>query len=224
MRIGELMAQVPKKQGFASTILTTDGENVQTKADIAKSIGLDPKHLDRFETLAAHPEIVAQAKAEAREDDDIVSRSMVLDKIRAKKQEERRQEKAQMDERIEASRQSTQTFLDTVKRQHGVEDDNMVDLSTYQVAKRDADYLRQIDDARQIKALWHALNEVKKLPEDDASYESMWRGSIDPLSDVHEVQQAIDRLNRVLQVFIKKGGKDIDKVFDEMLKGDEGPD
>lgn len=225
MKLGELTRAMPKQPG-ARTDLTSSPTvtRLETKSDALKRVNIPKQKASQYETLATHPKIVEQAIAEARENDDIVSRSMVLDKIRAKKQEERRQEKAQMDERIEASRQSTQTFLDTVKRQHGIEGDNMVDLNTYQVAKRDADYLRQIDDARQIKALWHALNEVKKLPEDDASYESMWRGSIDPLSDVHEVQQAIDRLNRVLQVFIKKGGKNIDKVFDEMLKGDKGPD
>ena len=66
VRIGELMRNTEKSVGGRpSKTITTDGESF-TKAQVAKSIGLDPKHLDRFETLAAHPEIVAQAKAEAK--------------------------------------------------------------------------------------------------------------------------------------------------------------
>ena len=45
--------------------------------------------IKRFETLAAHPEIVAQAKAEARENNDIVSRSLVLNMVKEKKRAER---------------------------------------------------------------------------------------------------------------------------------------
>lgn len=98
VRIGELMAKVPKAQGKRTDVqpITTEGEKLQTKADIAKSIGLDPKHLDRFETLAAHPEIVAQAKAEARENDDIVSRSLVLNMVKAQRQEEKRLERQEI--------------------------------------------------------------------------------------------------------------------------------
>ena len=38
---------------------------------------------NRFEQMSRHPEAVAAAKAEAREADDIVTRSAVLDKIKA---------------------------------------------------------------------------------------------------------------------------------------------
>lgn len=225
MKLGELIRAMPKQPG-ARTDLTSSPTvtRLETKSDALKRVNIPKQKASQYETLAAHPEIVEQAIAEARENDDIVSRSLVLDKVRAKRQEEERKKRAEADERIEASRQSTQAFLDTVKRQHGIEGGNMVDLNTYQVAKRDADYLRQIDDTRQIKALWHALNEVKKLPEDDASYESMWRGSIDPMVDVRELRQAIERLNRIITIFVKKGDKDIDEVFDEMLKDDESPD
>lgn len=85
VRIGELMRNTEKSAGGRpSKTITTDGESF-TKAQVAKSIGLDPKHLDRFETLAAHPEIVAQAKAEAKENDDIVTRSLVLSMVKAQK-------------------------------------------------------------------------------------------------------------------------------------------
>lgn len=85
VRIGELMRDVPKKQGFASTILPTDGQNVKTKTEVFADMGFTHSQVQRFETLAAHPEIVAQAKAEAKENDDIVTRSLVLSMVKAQK-------------------------------------------------------------------------------------------------------------------------------------------
>lgn len=79
VRIGELTRAMPKAQGFASSILPTDGKNVKTKTEQLSEIGL--KHPERFESLAAHPEAVAAAKAEARETNDIVTRQAVFRKI-----------------------------------------------------------------------------------------------------------------------------------------------
>lgn len=39
----------------------------KTKTEVIEEAGFTPKQVQRFETLAAHPEIVDQAKAEARE-------------------------------------------------------------------------------------------------------------------------------------------------------------
>lgn len=98
VRIGELMARVPKATGGQpfhekSTQDSGVASKPQTKQDIIRDAGFTPKQVQRFQTLAAHPEIVEQAKAEARENDDIVSRSLVLNMVKAKKQEEKRQER-----------------------------------------------------------------------------------------------------------------------------------
>ncbi len=91
VRIGELMAKVPKAVNQHKGAV--DSGVHTTKADVIEQAGFTVKQVQRFETLAAHPEIVAQAKAEARENDDIVSRSLVLNMVKAKKQEEKRQER-----------------------------------------------------------------------------------------------------------------------------------
>lgn len=109
VRIGELMARVPKKQGFASAICDTDVANVETKQDVIRNAGFTPKQVQRFQTLAAHPEIVAQAKAEARENDDIVSRSLVLNMVKAqKKADDIEQAKASI---AEQQRETGKTLL-----------------------------------------------------------------------------------------------------------------
>lgn len=215
VRIGELMAKVPKKQGFASAIRDTDVANVQTKQDVIRDAGFTPKQVQRFQTLAAHPDLVAQAKAEARENDDIVSRSQVLEKVQAKRREEERRERAKFDEQVEASRHSAQAYLDTVKSQHGIEGDNTVDLTTYQVAKREAGNLRRIDDSRQYKLLDDLFKTANKLPKDPALYEAMWRGSYDTGADVEQITKLIDQLNAIMALFIKKGRRDILDEFGE---------
>ena len=94
VRIGELMRDVPKAQGFASAAIHNSGDkNVKTKTEVIADMGFTPMQVSRFETLAAHPEIVAQAKAEAKENDDIVTRSLVLNMVKDKQREEHRQEK-----------------------------------------------------------------------------------------------------------------------------------
>lgn len=92
VRIGELMRQVPKAKNQYESALATDGQSKTKTEAVAKMMGMDAatdknkvEHMiKRFETLAAHPEIVAQAKAEAKENDDIVTRSLVLNMVKQK--------------------------------------------------------------------------------------------------------------------------------------------
>lgn len=114
VRIGQLMAQVPKQinnnptgrnqydRGQNDTVVVS----TKPKSEVIRDAGFTPKQVQRFQTLAAHPEIVAQAKAEARENDDIVSRSLVLnmvkDKNRAEREAKREDERQENAEKIEA--------------------------------------------------------------------------------------------------------------------------
>ena len=75
VKIGELMARVPKATGGQpfqrkSTLDSSVQSRPQTKADIIEKAGFTPKQVQRFETLAKNKDIVEQAKAEARENDD----------------------------------------------------------------------------------------------------------------------------------------------------------
>ena len=88
VKIGELMAQVPKASGGKPFHKDTMDTDVQSKADVIEQAGFTVKQVQRFETLAKHPDIVEQAKAEARENEDIVSRSLVLSMVKSKKKEE----------------------------------------------------------------------------------------------------------------------------------------
>lgn len=89
VRIGELMREVPKASGgdrrSENFKNNTDVNFEKQKKQVISDMGFTPMQVSRFETLAAHPEIVAQAKAEAKENDDIVTRSLVLSMVKAQK-------------------------------------------------------------------------------------------------------------------------------------------
>jgi ParB family chromosome partitioning protein len=88
VRIGSLMSRMPKAQGLRSDLEHTDSGDAKsdkTKAESIRELGFTSKQAERFETLAKHGDIVESAKAEARENDDIISRSFVLQKIKESK-------------------------------------------------------------------------------------------------------------------------------------------
>lgn len=117
VRIGELMAQMPKatKWDTAENQSCHEGTLIKPKTQAIGEIGFSKKQASHFEALAKHPEVVAQAKAEAREADDIVSRSFVLEKIKAKAQQEKTESvKADIERQREAIANNPTNTLDGV--------------------------------------------------------------------------------------------------------------
>lgn len=99
VRIGELTRVLPKSQGFASkpeNIFSNKGQHCtelekpiqKPKLEVIKNLGFSEDQVKRFETLANNPDIVEQVKAEARENDDLPTRSRVLQLVKEKKKAE----------------------------------------------------------------------------------------------------------------------------------------
>lgn len=110
VRLGELMAKIPKATNGGANqygAKSTTVSNKQTKAEIIEQAGFTQKQAERFQTLAAHPEIVEQAKAEARENDDVVSRSLALNMIKEKKRTDKENAR-------EAERQENAAKIETL--------------------------------------------------------------------------------------------------------------
>lgn len=102
VRIGELMALIPKASGgdrksedFKNDTAVDFDKAAPTKKEIIKQAGLTQKQAERFQTLAAHPEIVEQAKVKARADGDIVSRAAVLNMVKSETAEKKKQARAE---------------------------------------------------------------------------------------------------------------------------------
>lgn len=83
VRIGELMREIPTASGERTDIEPRyPGVTRLTKTEQLKEQGFNQKQTHQFEQMSKHPEAVAAAKAEAREAEEIVTRSAVLDKIK----------------------------------------------------------------------------------------------------------------------------------------------
>ena len=100
VRIGELMANVPKASPdrgnqYTGGKSTTVSNSQKPKSEVIRDTSLTQKQVERFQTMAAHPEIVAQVKAEAKENGEVVSRSAVLKQIDKAKKQQRSEEKAE---------------------------------------------------------------------------------------------------------------------------------
>jgi len=97
MRMGEMLSEIPKASGgdrrSESFKKGIDAPFETTKADTIADIGISRDAAKRYQQMAAHPDIVEQAIAEARENDDIVSRASVLRKIKESKKQEQRKER-----------------------------------------------------------------------------------------------------------------------------------
>ena len=99
MKIGELTAAMPKKPAGRPQKNSPDPrENYQSKADALAKVGISNKRASEYERMAANPEIVERAIAEARDNGDVVSRAAVFDAIRTKRREDKKQA---VQERIE---------------------------------------------------------------------------------------------------------------------------
>lgn len=86
-RIGELMARVPKASfdrgnQYTGGKTTAVSNSQKPKSEVIKEAGFTPKQVERFQTIAKHPEAVEMAKEEARTKDEIVTRSAVFQKIK----------------------------------------------------------------------------------------------------------------------------------------------
>ena len=83
VRLGELIAELPESPGKRTDKVPLDSavKRLKTKQEILEDSGFSVRQAHRYETLAAHPDVVERAKTEARERGDIVSRTAVLEAI-----------------------------------------------------------------------------------------------------------------------------------------------
>ena len=93
IRLGELTSAMPTSSG-ARTDRTSSatGTRLQTKQEALDRAGIRKQSASEYERMAAHPEIVEQAMAEARDRGDVVSRSGIMKKVNAEIKRQERQE------------------------------------------------------------------------------------------------------------------------------------
>jgi len=157
VKLGEITSNMPTAQG-ARTDLTSlpQGKEVVTKQAALKGANINAKRASHYEAMAAHPEIVEAAITEARENDDIVSRSFVLEKIKAK-------QKAEQIEQAKESIAAQAREFDHRPVIH-IADSTTFDLGEkYDLLLTDPPYSTDVDDLDKFIKSWHyrALDGVK---------------------------------------------------------------
>lgn len=91
-RIGELTRAIPKAPAdrgnqYTGGKTTALSNSQKTKSEVITDLGLTQKQVERFEILANNPDVVEQVKQEARENDDIPTRTRVIDIVQQRKRE-----------------------------------------------------------------------------------------------------------------------------------------
>ena len=85
IRLGELTAAMPTSAGRPKKFVTAEYEFCKTtKQESLERANITKVQASQYERMAAHPEIVEQALAEARENGDVVSRASILKKVKQK--------------------------------------------------------------------------------------------------------------------------------------------
>lgn len=164
-RIGALTAQIEQAthdrgnqytSGKVSTVSPS-----QTKEQKLEEIGMNKQQASRFERMARHPEVVEQAKADARAEGRIVTRKDVLDRIVVPRttptfKEFKEQARKEHEEFRETKQQSVVSFEDAKKDK---ENEEIVILETMQTfhkaftAVHAIGLLKQTDVDEMIKSL-----------------------------------------------------------------------
>jgi hypothetical protein len=128
VRIGEILSAMPKAQGARNDLQLSSSAatKLDTKEDAIKKLGFDKFQVSRFQTLAANKDLVEQVKQEAREADDLPTRTAVLEaaKVRAfkEKQEAKITETVPVEDAklIEEMKQGRTVVLNIDKHHHAV--------------------------------------------------------------------------------------------------------
>lgn len=92
IRIGELISEIPKATPNPKAPSKSNTGEI-SKTQQVKELGFTQKQSEQFQQLAKNKDIVEQVKAEARENEDLPTRTEVLRRIRVIENEKGREEK-----------------------------------------------------------------------------------------------------------------------------------
>lgn len=111
VKIGSMLNEIPKAAGgdrgnqYTGGKIRTVADFGKTKKEVLAEIGIKQDTAERFQQMAKHEDIVHAAIEEARENNDIINRSTVLNKIkeaeRAEKEQYREEQRIENADKIE---------------------------------------------------------------------------------------------------------------------------
>jgi hypothetical protein len=129
VKLGEMMLAIPKASGARTDIQPDDSsvERFDTKTEVVESLGFNMKQAERFETLAKNPDLVAQVKMEARENDELPTRTRILEKANLHRNIQRTEERIARDK---VQRAKEQAYVEEIEnRRTEAEKAGVVDMT-----------------------------------------------------------------------------------------------
>lgn len=220
VRIGEILLAMPKAQGKRTDLeLSNSGvtkldakqpspPSVQTKEEAVKKLGFDKIQVSRFQTLAKHKDIVEQVKQEARANDDLATRTAVLQAVKARQVEEKKEnyetKKKEFEKPIIPERSNQRVFLGDSRLVLGTLESNSIDLlltdppygMDFKSGWNDKDKIAndKIDDT--VTLLDDVLFECARVLKDDAHFYIF--GNIKYITEVKPIIEKHLKLKQVL--------------------------
>lgn len=175
VRIGDLLKQIPKNNNFKGNQYKEVNsqqceKTTESKQEVITRLGFNKDQANRFETMASNKDIVEQVKAEARENEDIPTRTRVLQLVKEKTKEEKDNEylKAQFKE-IERIKGTEIRMNDAIFKMLTVEvnDENieiwMNGLENYRKERLIEDIDEIIEKYNFIKEKWLKNNQIRRI-------------------------------------------------------------
>ena len=222
VRIGEILLAMPKASGGdrkSEKIKIPTAEvfdyspkpepkPIETKQEAAQKLGFNKQQVERFQTLAKNKDIVEQVKQEARANDDLATRTAVLQAVRAKQVEEKKEnyevKKKEFEKPIIAERSSQQIFHGDSRLVLGTLESQSVDMlltdppygMDFKSGWNDKDKIAndKIDDT--ITLLDDVLFECARVLKDDAHFYIF--GNIKYITEVKPIIEKHLKLKQVL--------------------------
>ena len=130
-KLGELTSKMEKAQGARTDLQLNPRGGEKSKKQQLADLGIT--HVERYETIAKHPEEVEKAKKNARETGTIVTRSDVAKQISAKYEDRRQQEARELRE--------------AKKRHAEYQERDQEEIADFAAAKQDSNDKRLIFEA-----------------------------------------------------------------------------
>ena len=229
VRIGEILLAMPKASGkqenrgnrFTSREILTGEESstnneipkpepkpIETKQEAAQKLGFNKQQVERFQTLAKHKDIVEQVKQEARANDDLVTRTAVLQAVKARQVEEKKEnyetKKKEFEKPIIPERSNQRVIQGDSRLVLGTLESNSIDLlltdppygMDFKSGWNDKDKIAndKIDDT--VTLLDDVLFECARVLKDDAHFYIF--GNIKYITEVKPIIEKHLKLKQVL--------------------------
>ena len=195
VRLGELFKQIPKAtnnganqyQGASPTAVS---EKQKTKAETVNDLGFSEKQAERFEILAENKEIVEQVKAEARENDDLPTRTRVLNLVAHQKKKD--------DEEHEPQEGRRAKIINAADR----------------LREEEQAYYSQVDLRvkvyNELSSIVNKLYDFEVTPERMAALLTAYVGPVTIKEQIEYIDDSVEKLNQIKYELLK-GGKTRDE-------------